>query len=175
MRPLRRFSLAGLFTMVALAGFIAFSTSSSAPRAQAQTVDQVELGLSVQGGLVSNLTSAEATIGREVDFLRSFSRWNENFPTNSQLTTLNSRNLVLSVRPITGTGQPILWRDIADAQPGDPLHNDMVRWAQQIKPYQDQIWFSFNHEPETVHNIANGTDSDFIDAWRAFMLSLIHI
>ena len=139
---------------------------------QAQTANHIELGLSVQGGNVSLLRDAEATIGREVDFVRSFSRWNDQFPTNAQRTILDDRDLLLSVRPVNGNGSPIQWNAIANAQPGSALHDNMVRWAQSIKPFEDQIYIAFHHEPEAEVNLGNGDADDFIRAFRAFMTVL---
>ena len=139
---------------------------------QAQTANHIELGLSVQGGNVSLLRDAEATIGREVDFVRSFSRWNDQFPTSAQRTTLDDRNLLLSVRPVNPNGSPIQWAAIANAQPGSQLHDDMVRWARSIEPFEDQIWLAFHHEPETTTNLNSGDADDFIAAFQAFMTVL---
>ena len=56
--------------------------------------------------------------------------------------------------------------DIADAAPGSPIHQQIVTWAQRVRDLDVPVWFSFNHEPEFVGNTPNGTDQDFIDAWR---------
>ena len=76
--------------------------------------------------------------------------------------------MILSVKPVQD-GEPILWADIAAAQPGDPLYQDIVDWANAIRPYESQIWLSFHHEPEARSNIPHGDDDEFIAAWRNFM------
>ena len=151
---------------------LTFGVFSFAATGSAQTLNQLDLGIAVPGGDAEPLAAAETEIGRSVDFVRLFSTWDDAFPTDRDLNALDGRNILLSVRPIADDGTRILWADIAAAQPGDPLHNDMVRWAQSIKPYQDQIWFTFNHEPEALSNIAHGDAAEFIDAWRAFMTVL---
>ena len=123
---------------------LAFGVFSFAATSSAQTPNQLALGIAVPGGEAAPLASAETEIGRSFDFVRVFSTWDDPFPTNRNLNALNGRDILLSVRPIADDGTQILWADIAAAQPGDPLHNDMVRWAQSIKPYQDQIWFTLS-------------------------------
>ena len=78
--------------------------------------------------------------------------------------------MILSIRPTRrDDGTQILWADIAAAQPGDPLYQDMVNWADAIRPYESQIWLTFHHEPEADLNIPHGEGADFIAAWRNFM------
>jgi hypothetical protein len=59
----------------------------------------------------------------------------------------------------------VQWRDIANAQPGSTLYNDVVRWATRIKGLGTHVYFTFNHEPETTQN-TSGTGAEFIAAWR---------
>ena len=74
--------------------------------------------------------------------------------------------MLLSVRALEDDGSVIPWQSIADAQPGTPTYNQVVVWAQRVKNLGVPVWFSFNHEPEFVGNIPNGTDQQFIVAWR---------
>ena len=161
-----------IFTVVALLSVLIAGSFALNSTLQAQATNHIELGLSVQGGNVGLLRDAEATIGREVDFVRSFSRWNDQFPTNAQRTTLDDRDLLLSVRPVRSDGSPIRWAAIANAQPGSALHDNMVRWARSIKPFEDQVFIAFHHEPEAEVNLGNGDADDFIRAFRAFMTVL---
>jgi Glycosyl hydrolase family 26 len=59
----------------------------------------------------------------------------------------------------------VQWRDIANAQPGSTLHNDIVRWADRVRSLGKHVYFTFNHEPETSLN-SSGSGPDFIAAWR---------
>ena len=137
--------------------------------AVAQDADRtIDLGIAVRGDDANLLIAAEQDLGRSVDVVRTFALWDDNFPTADDRVALNGRDLIFSINPQTAAG-PIPWADIAAAQPGDPLHDDMVDWANRLKPYEDQLWLTFNHEPETVENIVHGTDQEFIAAWRNFM------
>jgi hypothetical protein len=73
--------------------------------------------------------------------------------------------LLLSVRSERCNHTFVQWRDIANAQPGSALHNDIVRWANRVKSLGNHVYFTFNHEPETALN-SSGTGADFIAAWR---------
>lgn len=128
----------------------------------------VALGVAVDGDDPALVTDFEADAGRAVDVVRVFKLWDDPFPTVDDLQLLDSRDLVLSIKAATDEG-PIAWADIAAATPGDPLHDDMLAWATALSPYQDQLHLTFHHEPEANPNIANGTNSDFISAWQAFM------
>jgi PKD repeat protein len=109
----------------------------------------------------------ERDIARDLGIVRVFHRWNDTFPTGYH-TWLKSRGdpIILSVRAMLSDGTHLSWADIAAAPPGSPLHNDIVRWAQDVKAYERPVLFSFNQEPELEANRANGTATDFIAAWR---------
>ena len=116
----------------------------------------------------TRLTDFETSIGRNVDIIRRYRTWNDVFPSANDIDLLNGRDMILSVRP-TRNGSPILWADIAAAQLGDPLYQDMIEWANAIRPYESQIWLSFHHEPEADVNLRHGNSDDYIAAWRNFM------
>ena len=158
----------GLLT-IALTAAVALTTTS----AQAQTEPALGFGISVQGGEGVLVVDTEQTVERQLDSVRLFATWNDNFPLPVHMSNLDGRDIILSVRP-RANGVPIPWADIAAAQPGDPLHNDMVRWANAIKPYEDQIWISFHHEAEAEVNFAHGEADDFIAAWQKFMTCLLY-
>ena len=140
----------------------------------------VQVGVAVDRASTALVTQFETSIGRNVDVVRRYQLWDDEFPSAKDVDLLNGRDMILSVRA-RRDGGPVLWADIARAQPGDPLYQDMVGWANAIRPYGSQIWLTFQHEPEERSNIPNGDDVDFILAWRNFMtvidreLSLIHI
>ena len=131
----------------------------------------INLGLSIQSGEVPLLIDTENQLGRQVDTVRMFARWDDAFPSDQDLANLDGRNAILSIRPQDGN-TPIPWADIAAAQPGDPLHDDMVAWANAIEPYEDQLWITFHHEPEAASNLPHGDADEFIAAWQAFMTVL---
>lgn len=130
---------------------------------------EIELGVAIPGNTLSGVQSLEANLGRKLDSVRVFKFWNEEFPNADERALMNGgRDLILSVNAAR-PGDPINWRAIANAQPGSALHNDMVSWANRIRPHQDKIYLTFQHEPETVGNIVKGNNTDFIAAWRKFM------
>ena len=92
-----------------------------------------QVGVAVDGGSFG-LSEFETSIGREVDVHRKFARWDDEFPSADDINILNGRDMILSVRARRRNGEPILWADIAAAQPGDPLYQDMVGWAEAIRP-----------------------------------------
>ena len=144
----------------------AFIISTDQVGAQEQGV---QLGVVVAGGSPTLINEFETPIGRNVNVVRRYYLWNEKFPSASDVDLLNGRDMILSVRARQRNGEPVLWADIANAQPGDPLYQDMVDWANAIRPYESQIWLTFQHEPESHANIPNGDAVDFILAWRNFM------
>ena len=129
----------------------------------------VQLGVAVPSSSPTLLNQFETSIGRDVDVVRRYRRWDDRFPSANEIDLLNGRDLILSIRPVRSNGRPILWADIAAARPGNPLYQDMVEWANAIRPYESQIWLSFHHEPESNVNRRHGNSDDYIAAWRNFM------
>jgi len=60
----------------------------------------------------------------------------------------------------------VSWRQVANAQPGSALYNDIVRWAQTIKARGGHVMVAYNHEPEAAPGGYRGTPTEFIAAWR---------
>ncbi len=139
----------------------------SGDRANADT--PLEFGISVDGDRNALLTAAEDQIDRKFDVVRSFYRWEEQFPSNNDLQLLDDRKALISIKPTRSNGFRIPWANIAAARPGDQLYQEMVDWAEALRPYEDQIWITFHHEPEAESNRPNGNAAEFIAAWRNFM------
>jgi hypothetical protein len=76
---------------------------------------------------------------------------------------IESRASLIRVRV---NGQVVLWRDIANAQPGSALYNQIVGWAAKIKAFGAPMGFIFNHEPEAAASDSMGTAQEFISAWQ---------
>lgn len=116
---------------------------------------------------IQSMQNFETQIGRQLDYVRVFEVWDSPFPTNFHNQLISSdRTMLLSVRAKRLNGSFVPWRDIANAQPGSALHNQMVTWIERVRAVGEPVWFTFNHEPEIVENISNGVDADFIAAWR---------
>ncbi len=109
----------------------------------------------------------ESQLGRPLAGVRVFDVWDEPFPSSYDIWLRDTGHAeFLSVRAKRANGSVILWRSIANAQPGSTIHNEIVGWADSLKAYGAPLYFTFNHEPEAAASDANGTATDFIDAWR---------
>lgn len=127
----------------------------------------VKFGLAVPRSDPDRLLEVETLAGAEVGVVRVFTRWDTRFPTASHQRLLDDGRVIhLSVRARTDAGVVISWADIAAAEPGSAIHDRLVEWAEAIAPYSSQIYFTFNHEPETRDSAANGTAEEYVAAWR---------
>jgi Glycosyl hydrolase family 26 len=115
----------------------------------------------------SAVQDLQSTLGRPLAGVRVYDLWDEPFPSSYDLWLRDTGHAeFLSVKAKRTNGSTVLWRSIADAQPGSALYADLVGWANDVKSYGSHIYFTFNHEPEAAASDANGTPQDFIDAWR---------
>ncbi len=160
-----------LLTLVVAATVGVFVVAITAGTSAAEEPRVVKLGAAVGDADPALVVEFETEIGRELDVIRVFKLWDDEFPTADDLALLEAHELVLSIKAST-SDEVIAWADIAAAQPGDPLHDQMVSWAQQIAGFQDRVHLTFHHEPEAASNLENGTAADFVGAWRAFMTVL---
>ena len=159
----------GVLAFAAVLGVIL--TSSSEP-ATAQNQGQILFGAhpGLQAGetRLQSLDRLQSDLGRDLAVVRRFLRWEDDATTDPLISATLAQGSIphISVFPRRNNGQPVRWDDIANAQPGEPLHNEIVGWANQISSFGQPVWFTFNHEPETVLNLDKGTAADYIDAWR---------
>ncbi len=131
--------------------------------------DGVLLGVAVPEGRAALVRDLEVETGASFTVIRVFSRWDSTFPDANQQALLDAgRRLHMSVRPSVG-GQPILWRDLAEAQPGDPLYDELVVWADRMVALGPGHYVTINHEPETNESADNGSAEDFVAMWRRFV------
>jgi hypothetical protein len=111
----------------------------------------------------------EEMIGRALDAVRVYKRWNDDFPSAYDRWLLDSgRTIFLSVAAQWRGGELIPWRRIADAQEGSDLYRTMVSWAERLRGAGSEIFLTFDHEPENEPPSVMGKPSDFVDAWRRF-------
>lgn len=109
----------------------------------------------------------ESTLGRKLAVVREYDFWDSPFPTAyDQWLRDNGHIIALSVKALRTNKSRIKWIDIANAQPGSQLYNDVVGWADRVRNFGGPVWFIFNHEAEEQSNSASGTAPDFIAAWR---------
>jgi len=118
----------------------------------------------------SSVQSLENAVGRPYAYLRVYRSWDDFFPdTDINWMESTGHSLFLSIKARLQSGKNISYQQIADAQPGSSLYADMVRWATAIKNYEQPIYVSFNHEPDTSNSQRSGNATQFIAAYRKFV------
>jgi len=131
---------------------------------------QVLLGAVPQGGANARwtgVTDLESTVGRQLDFVRVFELWDSPYPSTFHTNlTSSDRIMAISIRARRTNGTVIPWADIANMQPGSALYTQVQTWITRMMAIGKPVWFTFNHEPEIAANQVNGTDTDYIAAWR---------
>jgi Glycosyl hydrolase family 26 len=115
----------------------------------------------------------ETQLGRPLDIVRIFYEWNSSFNVNSPNTlegfaAANGKIPVMSIKTRLGGKTPVPWQDIIDARPGDPLYQDMVRWANRVKSFPGPVYLCFNHEASNWKSEQNGTSQQYKAAWKKF-------
>ena len=167
-RPNRKRLLGSLLVVAALL----VSVIGVGSPAQARINGGVLFGASVGPTRQRGLAETEALLGRQLDLVRVFESWDNHSPKAYWTDVLeDGRTMLISVRSKRRNGSLVNWRQIANAQPGSQLHNEMVAWAKSMReanPNGD-IWFTFQHEPEITENLNNGNNADFKAAWRKFV------
>ena len=170
-----RLSIGG--NMIARAGTLLLTLSlclgllTLGPQRAAATPEGMQFGARVQARSGEDNQAAiqryESTIGRKLDVVREFLAWNSEFPQSFHTWLRDTdHTMILSVRAKLANGQVIPWADIANAASGSALHNQAVAWADKLRDYGRPVYFAFNHEPESSASNQNGSDADYIAAWR---------
>jgi hypothetical protein len=116
------------------------------------------------------VTTFQGKVGRPVAATRDFLAWDSPFPTAYENSLqAQGTTVMLSVSSFRLSKAPVLWADIAAAQPGDQLYSDMVSWADRMRDFGSTMYFTFQHEPEAAGNKNQGTQTDYIAAWQNFV------
>jgi hypothetical protein len=142
-----------------------------APPSQADEPPKVAFGARTQPASGQKTWQAaaqfEAQLGRKLGVNRLFFRWDQTFPdADVNWMVANRRTMLISVKARRSDDAVVTWSSIAGAKPGSSIHNQIVQWATRVKNVGQPIYFTFNHEPEAATNLENGTNTDFIAAWR---------
>jgi hypothetical protein len=138
----------------------------AAPAGAGPNDPTVLFGARPEPGTQQGTTALQGKIGRQLAAVRVYYNWDSPFPdTDVNWFASNGYALLLSVKSERRNHSFVQWRDIANAQPGSALYNDVVTWANRIKSLGTHVYFTFNHEPETSLN-SSGGGADFIAAWR---------
>jgi len=64
------------------------------------------------------------------------------------------------------TSPDVKWRQVASAQPGSAIYDQIVRFAQTIRARGTRVMFAYHHEPEASGSVTYGSAADFIAAYR---------
>ncbi len=111
----------------------------------------------------------ERQLGTTLPMVRTFSKWDDAIGEDKKFHRWirdGDRQLMASIKPQRGNGQEVRWRDIANAQPGSKIHDEMLALASGVKRYGDTVVLGFHHEPEHKKNLGFGTSSDYQAAFR---------
>ena len=172
-----RRGLVALLAVSALAVLAGAPTVAAAPRAAGGSAPRTTvINPMVWGATVKNtgkqtplqaVQAFQAKVGRTLHATRDFLSWDSPFPTAyEQGLQAQGTTILLSVASRRLNGTPILWKDVAAAQPGSQLYTDMVTWADEVKAFGSPMYVTFQHEPEAAVNNHQGTPADYIAAWR---------
>jgi hypothetical protein len=142
------------------------TTTTTAPP---EPLAKGSFGIAVYQGRADTVAEIEASVGRELDIVRWFARWDTPIP-NAELTELSRTGhaIHLSVRPRTESGATVPWIDLARATPGTYLYEAMERLVDNAAAIGPNVYLTLNHEAETADSSRNGSAEEFIGAWRVF-------
>ncbi len=109
----------------------------------------------------------ENAAGRRFSAARVYAQWAETFPDRFEAAlNADGRTLVFSMKSQRADGAGIRWAEIAAAQPGSRLYDEITRLGDQIRTFGDPMYLIFHHEPEADGNTSFGSAADFVAAWR---------
>lgn len=109
----------------------------------------------------------EKELGKKMEAVRVYRRWDERLFEEDQVWARNTGHTIfLSIKTRRDDGSKLRWRDIAEAEPGSRLHNEMLRQARQIQGFGATVYVIFNHEPDARTSRPMGDPADFVAAWR---------
>lgn len=110
--------------------------------------------------------SLEKGLGAQIPVVSQYPAWNHAFPTSFDRWLRDSgHDVLLMLKLKRKDGSRPKWRDLADAQRGDALYDDMVRWADGFKAFKAPLYVAFHKEPNEPANKKNGTSADYRAAW----------
>lgn len=108
----------------------------------------------------------EKDLGAKIPVVSQYPAWNAAFPTSFDRWLRDSgHDVLLMLKLKRKDGSRPKWRDLADAQRGDALYDDMVRWADSFNEYDAPLYVAFHKEPNEPANKKNGAPADYRAAW----------
>lgn len=158
--------------LAALLGALAVTGGQPAHAAKAAAAP---VGASIVGAHVTPVSgqtektavqALESQLGTTIPIVSEYPAWNSAFPKSDDLWLRDTgHKLVLLIKLKKADGSRPKWADLANAQPGDPLYNDMLRWANSFKTYGAPLYVAFHKEPNEPANQVQGTPADYKAAW----------
>lgn len=111
----------------------------------------------------------EGQLGTTLPMVRTFGDWDDPIGQDKPLHRWirdGDRELMASIKPKRENGQEVPWREVANAQPGSTIHDEMLALAEGAKAYGEPMVLGFHHEPEHAKNLSFGDSDDYKAAFR---------
>lgn len=161
------FTWLGVAIVLFFAG-VALGESDSVGAAEA---DGVLFGAYAQprGGQsdIGAVQALESSLGSKLPIVRDFTKWDSKIDNRfANWVVDGDRRLMISIKPKRANGQEVSWRQIATANPGSKIHNEMISLARGVKALDGEVWLTFHHEPEAKDRQSFGSSSEYKAAWR---------
>ena len=116
---------------------------------------------------IDALIHVEQVAGRQLDTLRAYAFWDGEFPDlRHRFASDGQRMLHLSVNARRTDGSVVPWSEIATADPGDPVYDELVSWIDRLADYDADLRVTFHHEADIEPEF--GSPADFVAAWQRF-------
>ncbi|MCL3861411.1 PKD domain-containing protein [Actinotalea sp. K2] len=116
------------------------------------------------GDAESSVAAFETDIGRKLDLMRWYVRWDTPMPPNPVVRTIErGRTPVLSIEPTLEDRTRLPWAQIAQG-----AHDTRIReQAAAVRSLGVPVFLTFHHEPD--YATGHGTPAEFRAAWRHFV------
>jgi hypothetical protein len=170
MRKRTRFGVVVTAGVLSLATLVGTTGASGTASAAGPVVWGAEIRPTAKQTYLQAVQALQTKVGRTLAATRDFLLWDSPFPTAYE-TGLQAQGttVLLSVATNRIDKSPILWADLAAAQPGDALYTQMVSWADRVRDFGAPIYVTLQHEPEAASNTSEGTAADYIAAWQKWV------
>jgi hypothetical protein len=156
-------TLAHLLVVAVAAGTALTGMTSPASAASAEDPMMFGAAASTQ----SEVQQHEKVLGSRLNGLRTYKSWDSDlFGRSADWERDTGHTLFMSIRSERQNGSKVMFADVANAQPGSRLYQDMQHQAQEIKAYGATVYIAYNHEPEASGGRALGNSAQFVAAYR---------
>ncbi len=156
-------TLANLLVVAVAAGTALTGVTSPASAASAE--DPMMFGAAAS--TKAEVQQHENVLGSRLNGLRTYKSWDSDlFGSSAAWERDTGHTLFMSIRSERQNGSKVMFADVANAQPGSKIYQDMQRQAAEIKAYGSTVYIAYNHEPEASAGRALGNNAQFIAAYR---------